>query len=125
MKDIIVGLAVVLVVGATVTWLWRATQRPPVHEGADVPTTDPRAVYDPTEAGVELPDGYRQVLPRDHIRPIYDPRFVPASQVDWPDDTLVLAVELNGEAQAYPINVLNFREMVLTRLGGEPLLATW
>lgn len=43
------------------------------------------------------------------------------------DDELVLGVVRNGEARAYPINMLTgpAREIVNDTLGGEPIAATW
>lgn len=42
-------------------------------------------------------------------------------------DELVLAVEVNGEARAYPINILTGpdREIINDEVGGRPIAATW
>lgn len=96
---------------------------------------------DPSEGGEELvepsatpeeiadiwavPEGFRQLLDRDAILPIYDPAFVSADQSDWPDNALVVGVALNGEARAYPVGYLNRREMVIDTVGGIPVLVTW
>jgi hypothetical protein len=40
-------------------------------------------------------------------------------------DELILGIEINGEAKAYPISVMRSREMVNDQLGGIPILATW
>jgi hypothetical protein len=100
-------------------------REPQVTEGDGVAVPDPDEVYDPVEAGEELPQGWRQLLPRDGIRPIYDPRFVAADEAGWRDDTLVLGVALGGEARAYPINVLTQREIVNDVIGDIPVLASW
>jgi hypothetical protein len=68
---------------------------------------------------------YNQMLRRDAIRPIYAPEFVAGADATLGDDQLVLGVTLDGEAKAYPINVLNSREMVNDELAGMPILATW
>ena len=68
---------------------------------------------------------YSQLLVRDSIRPVYEPEFVPAAQAELDDDDLVLAIEIDGQAKAYPIRVLNSREMVNDELAGVPILATW
>ncbi len=86
---------------------------------------DPGDVYDPVKAGERLPRGFRQLLRRDAILPIYDPTFLPAGQTTWPADTLVLGVELEGDARAYPIRFLNRREMVIDSIAGIPVLVTW
>lgn len=86
---------------------------------------DPSDVYNPVTAGEPLPDGFRQLLPRDAIRPIYEPQFTTADGVEWPDDTQVIGVAVEGEAKAYPVSVLDQHEMVNDVLAGEPILVTW
>lgn len=85
----------------------------------------PRDLFDPVEAGEELPQGYRRSLPRDAIFPVYDPSFVAASLVGWPDDLLVIGVHLRDEARAYPVGFLNRREIVIDDHRGIPTLVTW
>lgn len=82
-------------------------------------------VYDPVAAGESQPDGFRQLLGRDLIKPIYEPTFVPSNGVGWPDDELVLGVFLGNEARAYPIGLLNQREIVIDIHRGIPTLVTW
>ena len=86
---------------------------------------DPEDVYSPVAAGESLPQGFFQVLPRDFIEPIYDPEFVEGSAVTWPDDTDVIGVVSGAEAKAYPISLLNSREMVVDRIEDVPILVTW
>jgi hypothetical protein len=86
---------------------------------------DPKQIYDPSRSGDPLPRGFRQLLARDAIRPIYDPEFVTAEATPWRDDTLVIGVEQDGEAKAYPVSFLNGREMVIDRIAGIPVLVTW
>ena len=97
-----------------------ATAEPPA-----VTRADPFATYDPVRAGETLPDGYRQLLARDQIAPIYDPVFTSPSQVDWPGDMLVIGIAGESEAKAYPVTHLNQREMVIDSLEGIPVLVTW
>ncbi len=105
--------------------------------GSPAPRADERALsievaraaladdYDPIEAGEEPPPGFRQSLTRDAILPVYVPRFVPADHVDWRADSLVIGVHLEGEARAYPVGFLNYREMVIDNHRGIPTLVTW
>jgi hypothetical protein len=95
---------------------------------AEPPEGQPRApmnVYDPVAAGEPTPPGFRQLLSRDGIRPIYEPVLVEADDIDWDDDTLVIGVAIDGDARAYPVRALNRREMVNDRIGETLLLATW
>ena len=101
-----------------------------VGRGSPTPsyeTTPPASSssYDPRSAGEALPRGFRQVLPRDAIRPIYSPQFVPAAASDWHDDVMVIGVERGGEAKAYPVSLLNLREIVNDQLDQLPILVTW
>ena len=85
----------------------------------------PSNVYDPVRAGEEPPRGFRQLLGRDQIAPVYDPVYIARDKVDWPADSLVLGVAGTKTAKAYPITHLNQREMVIDTLDGTPILASW
>ena len=107
-----------------VTW-WAfgsTTSFDPVAAGMRVAPDD---VYNPVTAGDPLPDGFRQVLPRDGIPPIYDPQFTTADAVGWPDETQVIGVGSDAEAKAYPVSFLNRHEMVNDFIAGDPILVTW
>jgi len=96
----------------------------PVATAAGV-RVDARSAYNPVLAGEPLPADFRQILPRDAIRPIYEPEFTNAAGVDWPDSTDVIGVEINGEAKAYPVDHLNGRELVVDEIDGVPILVSW
>ena len=85
----------------------------------------PSDVYDPVRAGEEPPRGFRQLLGRDQIAPVYNPAYIASDEVDWPADSLVLGVAGTKTAKAYPITHLNQREMVIDTLDGTPILASW
>lgn len=85
----------------------------------------PGDAYNPVAAGEKLPDGFRQLLPRDAIKPIYEPAFRPARSTPWPDDTDVIGVTLGGEAKAYPVSFLNGRELVIDEIDKVPILVSW
>jgi hypothetical protein len=103
-----------------------SSQPPGISEDLDpIAQSDPDEVYDPVEAGEDLPPGYRPTLPRDAIRPIYEPVFVDGSNIDWSPDTLVIGVSGVEEAKAYPVTHLNSREIVNDTLEGDPILVTW
>lgn len=83
---------------------------------------DETAQPEPTE---EPMYAWSQLLSRDSILPIYDPEFVPAGEANYSDDELVMGVAIDGEAKAYPVALLNSREMVNDELTGIPILVTW
>ncbi len=107
-------------------------------QGDVVETPTPDTSAGPTVQGTPLPgnldqvvfieDGQeytiRQILPRDGIRPVYNPRFTdnPAA---YDDDELVMGVAINGDARAYPVGYLRSREMVNDTIGGTPVLVSW
>ena len=80
----------------------------------------------PPPTATQAPE-YRwsQLLGRDDIRPIYKPEFVLAADAGYADGELVMGVEIDGRAKAYPVGLLNEREMVNDELAGIPILVTW
>lgn len=116
---------VVVVIAAVVLLVGHWVGPPRVAEPPDTEPPDIADIFDPVAAGEPVPDGFRQVLGRDRIEPIYHPVHVDADGVDWDDDTLVLGVAIEDEARAYPIRTLNRREIVNDRIADTPLLASW
>lgn len=63
---------------------------------------------------------------RDAIIPVDLPVYGAADALPWlEDDDLVLGYESGGETFAYPINILNFHEIVNDNIGGVPVLITY
>lgn len=65
--------------------------------------------------------------PRDGIPAVDEPRHVPASAASqWlaPDEP-VIAVEIGGEARAYPLQILIWHEIANDELGGVPIAVTF
>ena len=124
-----VVLGVVFGLGVTAAFVTRAAdQGLSVNVAATTEvqqTVDVAAVYNPVKEGDTLPEGFRQLLARDQIEPVYDPQYTSSDQVDWPDGMLVLGVEGTETQKAYPITHLNQREMVIDELDGEPILVSW
>ena len=64
--------------------------------------------------------------PPDGIPPIDNPIMIPAQQVEFLADTEpVVAIEVNGEARAYPIQILIWHEIVNDEVGGLPVTVTY
>lgn len=119
-----VGIAAGLVLLGLTIWAFTGPTASQNATEAGV-RVDPAGVYNPVLAGEPLPDGFRQLLPRDAIMPIYDPTFLPARQVTWPAETDVIGVRLGDEAKAYPVSFLGGRELVIDELDGIPILVSW
>ena len=67
-------------------------------------------------------DAVHLPCPRGCIPALNDPRLVPASEGDYyPDDSFVFAVSVNGEAVAFPKNMMEIHEMVNITIGGRRL----
>jgi hypothetical protein len=65
--------------------------------------------------------------PADGIPPIDEPKFIPAEEAgEWlREREPVLAVEVGGQARAYPVQILVWHEIVNDRLGGRPIAVTY
>lgn len=105
------------------------TLNPPEENPANSPVPDteipPSAAPTPTDEHDSLDFAFVPLLPKDGIRPIYEPIFVQAPESPLDDEELVMGVAIGGESKAYPVSVLRFREMVDDELGGLPILVTW
>jgi hypothetical protein len=68
----------------------------------------------------------RKVLPVP-LRAITDPKIVHANEAEISDNELVIGVEIDGQARAYPINQLTgpSREIINDELAGTAIAATW
>ena len=65
--------------------------------------------------------------PRDGIPPIDSPSFVsPDSAEEWlADKEPVIALEVNGDSRAYPLQILTWHEIVNDEVGGVPVTVTF
>ena len=68
----------------------------------------------------------RKVIPVP-LRPITNPAIASAADAEISDNELVIGVEIDGQARAYPINQLTgpSREIINDELAGTPIAATW
>jgi hypothetical protein len=136
-------LAAFLLAGCTPRTMPPADANPPLAED-DVLTdeSDDAALLPPESPplGAAMAfdtDFSRHVVPYDEIRSggpgkdgipaIDEPRFVSLDEADaWLDPREpVLAIERNGEAHAYPIQILMWHEIVNTVVGGDPVAVTF
>ena len=63
-----------------------------------------------------------QICPRGCIPALDQPKTTPAAQGTWyPDNAIVFGLVLNGEARAYPKNMMEVHEMVNDTLGGRKI----
>lgn len=64
--------------------------------------------------------------PKDGIPALLEPKFIDAADADFlnPDDQ-VIGVVLAGQPRAYPINILNWHEVVNDAIGDTPFVVTF
>ena len=64
--------------------------------------------------------------PKDGIPALLKPKFATAAEAAFMrNDELVLGVDINGVAKAYPTRILSWHELVNDRFGGLPALVSW
>ncbi len=64
--------------------------------------------------------------PPDGIPPIDDPKFIPVAGVDFlAENEPVMAVDVGGDARAYPVQILIWHEIVNDTVGGVPLAVSY
>ena len=97
--------------------------------GADLgtdPATRDLSFKELPAPSIDLSELRRGGPPPDGIPPIDDPVMVPVTEVDFLVDTEpVVAIEVNGEVRAYPIQILIWHEIVNDRVGGIPVTITY
>jgi hypothetical protein len=66
-------------------------------------------------------------VPRDGIPPIDDPKFISFFEADeWlAGNEPVIAFEIDGDARAYPLQILTWHEIVNDEVGGMPVAVTF
>ncbi len=64
--------------------------------------------------------------PKDGIPAILKPEFVQAAEADFLDpEDQVIGVELENQARAYPVKILNWHEVVNDTINGVPVAVTF
>ena len=60
------------------------------------------------------------------FKPLADAAYAQADEAGFVDDTdMVIAVEHNGEAVAYPVRLMAYHHLVQDVVGGTPIVATY
>jgi hypothetical protein len=64
---------------------------------------------------------------KDGIPAILDPKFMDAEKAAsfLKDSDRVIAISINGDSRAYPVKILNWHEIVIDKVGGQPVLITF
>ncbi len=65
-------------------------------------------------------------VPKDAIPPLDSPKYESPQEAGWlRDDDIVLGVEFNNDARAYPIRILNWHEIVNEKIGVKDVLVSF
>ncbi len=127
------GLSVlvgVILIGGFVAWqLGGGDANPPPVDGTPVAedAVFPWEMAEPPPSLVPLEEIRSGGPAPDGIPPIDRPQFVSASEArDWlePDEPVV-ALVYDGEARAYPLQILTWHEIVNDTVGGDPITVTF
>jgi hypothetical protein len=140
-RRLVLAAASLAIAAGVVTWaVTRDGRAPETPLGVDldsVPAVDlsrhtvplDRVVFDTFDGGyVRLSEATDAVIRslRDRIRPIYRPRYGEPADLPWlEDDDLVVGYLAAGAAYAYPVKVLNFREVVNDEIASTPIAVTY
>lgn len=62
---------------------------------------------------------------KDGILSINKPKFDEIAETTFSDDTQVIALEINSEARAYPVSILNWHEIINDTVGGVNILVSY
>ena len=97
-----------------------AADADPSSDSAD-PVSRPELPAPPED----MPEDFKQMIPRGGIASIDDPVFVTADEARVPDDAWMLGVVVDGQAKAYSLNILNRHEIVNDHSGESAYAAVW
>ena len=82
--------------------------------------------YDLSNPQIDLDEMLAPGVPKDGIHYLTNPKRVMGVEADYPGlRERVAVVEINGEAVAYPLGILNFHEVANDTVGGVPIAATY
>ncbi|CAN5861473.1 DUF3179 domain-containing protein [soil metagenome] len=83
--------------------------------------------FDLSDAAIPVEEILSGGPPRDGIPALTDPRFESVREASrWMvEDDRLLALEVAGEAKAYPLRILVWHEVANDRIGGQPVLVTF
>lgn len=103
----------------------------PTQEPVPEPPGSNESEFQVTDDGTRYtvrPSKLRQGCPggTDCIPSIDNPTFQPSDQADWlAEDDLVIGIEVNGKARAYPLRILNVHEIVNDEVNGRQIAVTY
>ena len=119
---------ILLVLGllALVTAACQQATSTPTPTPTATPTATPTPLVLLTPSPHTNTDVDRSYSRRTPFVPLDNPQLLPAQEATYlPDDALVLGLEWDGEARAYPVRMLRFHHIVNDTVAGRPFLITY
>ena len=113
---------------AAISALAQAPQKISVESRPSMLSAGPgRKPFDVTRHLVPISQIKTSRMPVDGIPALTDPQFVAARAAAkfLNGQSRVIGVVINGQARAYPVQILNYHELVNDHVGGRALLASW
>jgi len=94
--------------------------------GGNSPHLDTRAGEGAEPAPLVDPSEIREIVARDAIPALDQPRFISVGAVEWlAEREPVIEIEIDGDARAYPLQILTWHEIVNDTIGGTPVIVTF
>lgn len=112
---------VLMLLGVAIFFGWLIWGR--IQEERSIPKNTPPGAKSKIDVNQILSGG----PPKDGILSIDNPKFWNIEQANkfLKDDDVVLGLEFEGEARAYPLRILNWHEIVNDTVNGKPVLITY
>jgi len=126
-RGAIIGLAVVALAGAMLVLVLTFDDDSGGEAGIDVPFSTSEWRTDFANHSVPLDEFLSGGPPKDGIPAIDNPKFISTAEADGflsPREPIA-ALELDGEARAYPIQILTWHEIVNDEIAGQPVSVTF
>ncbi|MGH2751839.1 MAG: DUF3179 domain-containing protein [Actinomycetota bacterium] len=94
--------------------------------GGESPSLDSATDERAGPAPLVDPSEIQQIVPRDAIPALDEPHFEAVGEIDWlAEREPVIEVELDGDARAYPLQILTWHEIVNDVVGDTPVAVTF
>lgn len=106
-------------------WGFASVSNNPLLSGADADLQETDYQDKEIEPRINLDNLFSGGPPKDGIPSIDDPVFEPIDQTAFADDELIIGLEINGDARAYPYAILNWHELVNDTVGGTPVAVSY
>ena len=82
--------------------------------------------FDLSESIVDVEQFFSGGVNKDDIPAISNPKFISSDQAKFLNNNdLIIGVIVDGQAKAYPVNILNWHEIVNDQVGRERVAITW